>query len=94
MVDSRVEARRAVLALCGEGSLVERLEQAFDHLQRLAGRADLPPELAARVSELVADLVYGGESVSDALRVVPAADRLVLASRILAVYEMSVDSAP
>lgn len=82
-----VEARNAVLALCGDGSLIERLQRAFVHLQAVDGDKALPAESAARIAELIADLVYGGESVAEALRAVPAADQQVLAARIFAVYE-------
>lgn len=87
MENVRAEVRRAVLALCGEGVLVDRLQRAFGHLIAIEGDPALQPESSARLSELIADLVYGGDSVDHALSVVPPADRLVLAGRILAVYE-------
>lgn len=87
MEDPVVEARRAVLALCGDASLIDRLQRASGHLEVLDAGGGLPAESAARISELIADLVYGGESVAEALRAVPAADQQVLAARVLAVYE-------
>lgn len=87
MEEPLVEARRAVLALCGDGPLIDRLQRAFGHLEVLDAGDGLPAESAPRISELIADLVYGGESVAEALRGVPAADQQVLAARVLAIYE-------
>lgn len=87
MEEPLIEARRAVLALCGDGPLIDRLQCAFGHLQALDGNAALPAESAARIAELIADLVYGGESVADALQAVPVADQQVLGARVLAIYE-------
>lgn len=87
MDKNAIEARNAVLALCGDGSLIDRLQQAFECLRAIQGDPALPAESAARIAELIADLVYGGDSVADALRAVPAADQRVLSARIFAVYD-------
>lgn len=78
-------AHAAILALCAEAPLVDRLSRAYDALSRVACEA-VPDGLKARFSELLADLTYGADTVPDALRQMSAPDREVLAGRVATFY--------
>lgn len=88
------QSRLAVMALCRDGRLIDRLSDCHLHLERLGHAVGLPHELAPKVLELVADLAYGGNSVPEALSVVPVADLHVLADRVVGLHEELVRLAP
>lgn len=78
-------AHGAVLALCADAPLVNRLSDAYRALAEIDPAA-VPVESQARFAELVADITYGADTVPDALAQMSAADRVVLAGRMVAFY--------
>ena len=79
--------RDAVLALCTDTGLVARLEHAHIALARIDAAADLPESLRFRFEELLADIAYGADAVSDALVRMSAPDRERLATRIVGLFD-------
>lgn len=78
-------AHSAILALCADAPLVDRLARAYEALSRLHFDA-VPHGLQARFAELLADLTYGAPTVPEALRSMSGPDREVLAGRLVTFY--------
>lgn len=87
MHDTEVASRlrRASHALCAMGDIQTRLEAAYAPLSEIAPDA-LTGSFAVRFGELVADLTYGGESITEALSHMNAHDQVRLAERIVSLY--------
>ena len=75
----------AVLALCTDAPLSTRLNHAYEVLAAV-DPAWVPEQVQARFDELVADMTYGADTVPEALAQMSAADRVVLAGRLVSFY--------
>lgn len=84
----------ALVALCTDDPLAARLARAHDALLRLDPERDLPDDLRFRYEELVADIAYGADNVTDALQRMSAPDRERLATRIVALFDRAVRGLP